>query len=160
MSALPLSPKHVLLMIAALLLSCGPESSMVEDGPFVPGGGTVRLAAVDDCAGGQASLASTGGDTGEDKLLATVEQDGTVRFVHSGAVFNCCMERVDLQLYSWGSILRVVETERCPEPCRCTCAYTVHGEITDLEPGWYTLEICADSVGRDVLSAVRFRIQG
>ena len=137
--------------------SCQNDPATVSDQPFLPGGGTVRLAGLGDCAGSPGSALAGEAASG---LTATVRDDGTVSFVHNGAVFNCCMDSVGLEMYSWGSILRVLEREHCAEPCRCTCEYSVHGELGDLEPGYYTLEVCVDSLGIDVLCSVQFQIGG
>jgi hypothetical protein len=150
------------LWVSALVLlafganSCGSDPATATDHPFEAGGGTVRLAALGDCTGPGAMLA---GESNAN-LVANVGSDGMVSFVHSGAVFNCCMDSVGLEMYSWGGILRVLEKQHCAEPCRCTCSYTVHGEIGDLAPGYYTLEVCGDSLGMDVLCSVQFQVEG
>ena len=77
-----------------------------------------------------------------DQLQATVGADGKVSFTHTGALFNCCMDSVTLEIEVLGSVIRVVEVEQCPNPCFCTCEYTIYGEIVNLDPGSYTIEIC------------------
>lgn len=149
---MPSALKIFLLVSLALLVACQQNSTSV-DHPFEPGGGNVRLAALGDCLGSSPALA--GGS--EDKLLATVS-GRAVSFVHSGAVFNCCLDSLKLEMYSRGEILRVLELQHCDQPCDCSCEYAVHGEIDDLDPGYYTLEICADSLARQVLCSVSFRI--
>ncbi len=139
---MPSALKIFLLVSLALLVACQQNSTSV-DHPFEPGGGNVRLAAL---AGGS-----------EDKLLATVS-GRAVSFVHSGAVFNCCLDSLKLEMYSRGGILRVLELQHCDQPCDCSCEYAVHGEVDDLDPGYYTLEICADSLARQALCSVSFRI--
>ncbi len=144
--------KIIYLFPLILLVACQ-QNSASADHPFLPGGGDIRLAALGDCMGSSTSLA----DGSQDKLLATVD-GGSVSFIHSGAVFNCCMDSLELEMYSWGGILRVLELPYCDQPCDCTCEYEVHGEIAELDPGFYTLEICTDSLARQVLCSVSFRI--
>ena len=141
------------IAVFLLLMACGKDPVATEH-PFVPGGGSITLAGLDDCLGNTV-LAETLEDN--DKLQATVN-GGSVAFVHSGAVLNCCLDSLGLEMYSWGSILRIVEHQHCDDPCDCTCEYTVYGEIGDLDPGYYSLEICSDSLAQDVLCAVSFRI--
>jgi hypothetical protein len=144
---------RIFLLIPLVMLAACQQNSASADHPFLPGGGNLRLAALGDCMGSSTALAADG----QDKLLATVS-GSTVSFVHSGAVFNCCLDSLDLEMYFWGGILRVLELPYCDQPCDCTCDYTVHGEIDELDPGFYTLEICADSLARQVLCSVSFRI--
>ena len=144
-------------LFALAAVSCQENPAAVSDQPFEAGGGTVRLAGLGDCTRPSTSILA---DEMEANLKASVSENGTVSFEHSGAVFNCCMDSVGLEMYSWGSILRVVEREFCAEPCRCICGYKIHGEISDLEPGYYTLEICEDSLATDALCSVQFKIGG
>ena len=145
------------LILLVLSISCRDNPAAIGDQPFEPGGGTVRLAGLSDCAGTPGIALA---EEITNNLMATVSEDGTVSFVHSGAMFNCCLDSVGLEMYSWGGILRILEIQHCERPCRCTCGYSVHGEISNLEPGYYTLEICGDSLGSDAQCSVQFRIAG
>ena len=79
--------------------------------------------------------------------------DGTVSFTHSNAVYNCCLDRIDLSLTSSGNTLRVIEQEVVTNACRCVCSYEVQGEITDLEAGTYTVEVVSAADESTVLSS-------
>jgi hypothetical protein len=143
----------IYLLIPLVIVAACQQSSTGGEQPFLPGGGNIRLVALGDCMGSSTALAADS----QDKLLATVS-GGTVSFVHTAAVFNCCLDSLNLEMFSWGGILRVLELPYCDQPCDCTCDYVVHGEITELEPGFYTLEICTDSLAHQALCSVSFRI--
>ena len=73
--------------------------------------------------------------------LEAVVADGKVTFTHSGATYNCCLDSIGLEMEREGLLFRILETEYAPEPCLCTCDYTVDGEIVDLTAGDYTIEV-------------------
>jgi len=81
-----------------------------------------------------------------------------VSFTHTNALFNCCKDSLSLNMAVKGTVVRVAEIEHCTAPCKCICGFTVYGEIIDLEPGWYTLEICPDITGEQVLCSVAFTV--
>ncbi|HUU29416.1 MAG TPA: DUF3160 domain-containing protein [archaeon] len=100
-------------------------------------GPSVRLAALGGCG--------TSGERSpsEEKDGLKLELDGNIlSFTHSAATYNCCMDSLTLSIGLIGdNLIRVIETEHTLEPCRCICDYTVFGEITNLGPGNYRIEV-------------------
>ncbi len=104
---------------------------------------SVALSGLSDCRSEVTDLAAEG----REDELAVSAQGGRVRFPHRGGVFNCCLDSVSLQLYKYGSILRVVEPPHESQPCRCNCNYELQGELLDLESGKYWLEVAPSPEG-------------
>ncbi|MCE5270251.1 hypothetical protein LLH00_03110 [bacterium] len=104
---------------------------------------SVALSGLSECRREVTDLAAEGR---EDELSVSV-QEGKVRFTHRGALFNCCLDSVSLQLCKYGSILRVVETPHVNQPCRCNCTFDVQGELLELESGQYWLEVAPSPDG-------------
>ena len=135
--------------------SCDNNSGIVKP-PFNGGeNASVRLSALGDCQNEQGTtLANV---ERHDELQATV-QDGKVSFIHSKALYNCCMDSVSLDIEANGEIIRVVETEHCTNPCFCICEYAIYGEILDLEPGSYTIQIFSEPNSEEMLCSVTVNI--
>ena len=144
-----------LVWIAAVIMSCGKETALI-DPPFNGGeNASVRLSGLGECENQQSTtLAAT---ERNDELQAVV-QDGKVSFTHSRALYNCCLDSVSLDIEADGDMIRVVESEHCGEPCFCTCEYAVSGEILDLEPGSYTIQIFDETNAEEVLCYVGVEI--
>ena len=51
--------------------------------------------------------------------------DGVLTVTHVNGVFNCCVERIDVEVALAGGVLSLTETEYAPEPCDCICPYDV-----------------------------------
>ncbi|HUU29415.1 MAG TPA: hypothetical protein VM123_16555 [archaeon] len=130
----------------ALIISAACGANHTNLTPFPPQAApTLRLSGLGGCDYNDGlNLASVRND----KLVCTVE-NGRVSFIHSNAVYNCCMDKVSFEMAVEGSVVRVVEKEHTSNPCLCVCAFTIHGEITDLAPGTYTVEICPDLTGKN-----------
>jgi len=144
-----------LVWIAAVFTSCGKDSAFV-DPPFDGGeNASVRLSGLGDCENQQSTtLADT---ERNDELQATV-QDGKVSFTHSRALYNCCLDSISLDIEADGDLIRVLESENCSEPCFCICEYTVSGEILDLEPGSYTIQVFDEANAEEVLCSMGVQI--
>ncbi|NLH50290.1 MAG: hypothetical protein GX444_17050 [Myxococcales bacterium] len=67
-------------------------------------------------------------------------EGGILTVTHVNAVFNCCLERVDVTLEISGNVIRLDEVEYTPEPCWCECPFDVATRIAGLAPGTYTVE--------------------
>lgn len=144
-----------LVLGGIVFAGCENNSSIIN--PSSNGGenAAVRLSALGDCENPQyTTLAASDRN---DELIATVE-DGKVSFIHSGALFNCCMDSVSLEMETRGNVIRVVETEHTGQPCFCVCEYMIYGEILDLEPGTYTLEICPLMDSEEIFCSVEVLI--
>jgi hypothetical protein len=146
----------VALVLGGIVFAgCENNSSIIN--PSSNGGenAAVRLSALGDCENPQYTTLT--GSLGNDELIATVEH-GKVSFIHSGALFNCCMDSVSLEMETRGNVIRVVETEHTGQPCFCVCEYMIYGEILDLEPGTYTLEICPSMDSEEIFCSVEVLI--
>ena len=77
----------------------------------------------------------------DDEIVYTVEA-GTLTVVHQGATYNCCLEDIAIALDAVGNELSLMELEVVPDPCRCLCCFDIETEITDIDPGTYTMEFC------------------
>ncbi len=134
---------------------CENNSSLI-DPPFNGGeNAALRLSALGECENPVGTTLAGSGRN--DELIATVE-DGKVSFIHSGALFDCCMDSVTLDLETEGNVIRVVETEHTEQPCFCECEYSVYGEVLDLEPGSYTLEISPSKDSEEIFCSVEVSI--
>ncbi|MFC1537621.1 DUF3160 domain-containing protein [Gemmatimonadota bacterium] len=119
-------------LLDMLLLLC--ESSQDSTSP------EVLLSALGECTSGSEKDPDTRSAYGSDELEIEVGES-TLRFTHRNAVFNCCMDSVGLALERDKQVIRVLETEHTALACRCICEFTVYGEIVDLSPGEYTVEV-------------------
>ena len=139
----------------AAFTSCDNNSAIVEP-PFNGGeNASVRLSALGDCQNEQGTTLAN--IERHDELQATV-QDGKVSFTHTRALYNCCMDSISLDIEANGEIIRVVETEHCKSPCFCICEYAVYGEILDLEPDSYTIQIFSELNSEEMLCSVMVKI--
>ncbi len=116
---------------------------------------SVALSGMSGCRGEVMDLASA---SREDELAVTL-QGGQVRFIHRGAVFNCCLDSVSLELRKYEDVLRVVETAHVNQPCRCQCTFELQGEIADLESGEYWLEVASRAEGNCAFCRVRISVR-
>ena len=146
----------VALVLGGIVFAgCENNSSIIN--PSSNGGenAAVRLSALGDCENPRGTTLAD--SSRNDQLVATVE-DGKVSFIHSGALFNCCMDSVSLGMETSGNVVRIVETENTGQPCKCICEYMVYGEILNLEPGTYTLEICHSMDSDEIICSVEVSI--
>ncbi len=60
---------------------------------------------------------------------------------HYNAEYNCCLERVDVEMQVEGTQIRLYETEYVPIYCYCLCPYNVFSDISPLVPGEYTVSV-------------------
>ena len=153
--------KFLIALVLGGIVFAGCENNSSIINPSSNGGenAAVRLSALGDCENPQyTTLADLlAASDRNDELIATVE-DGKVSFIHSGALFNCCMDSVSLEMETRGNVIRVVETEHTGQPCFCVCEYMIYGEILDLEPGTYTLEICPSMDSEEIICSVEVLI--
>ena len=66
-------------------------------------------------------------------------KDGAI-LLEQDLVYTCCA-RIELRLEAGDNRLRIVESNR-GDVCRCMCGYRVHGQISDLAPGEYVVQVC------------------
>ena len=144
-----------LVLGGIVFAGCENNSSIINPSFNAGENATVRLSALGGCENPQSKTLA--GSDRNDQLLATVE-DGKVSFIHSGALFNCCMDSVSLGMETSGNVVRIVETENTGQPCKCICEYMVYGEILNLEPGTYTLEICPSMDSDEIFCSVELSV--
>ena len=145
-----------IVLAVAAFISCDNNSGIVNP-PFNGGeNASVRLSALGECQNEQDGTTLANIER-HDELQATV-QDGKVSFTHTRALYNCCMDSISLDIEAESEIIRVVETEHCESPCFCTCEYSVYGEILDLEPGSYTIQIFSEQNIEEMLCSVTVNI--
>jgi|GEM_PF-2016161 len=60
---------------------------------------------------------------------------------HIDAVYNCCVEDIDVLIKISGNVVDLYEKEVLKTPCRCLCPYDITTEIGGLAPGTYTVRI-------------------
>ena len=87
--------------------------------------------------------------------LKVVIQPGRLSFIHQGATMNTCLDSVGLALECERHLLRVMETEHTARKCPSLCDYTVYGEIVNLPPDTYTIEVRNTAEPKSLLCAVR-----
>jgi len=71
-----------------------------------------------------------------------VEVIGNTLWVyHIDAVYNCCIEDIDVTVRVEGNVVDLLETEILQAPCDCVCPYDIATQVTNLSPGIYTVRI-------------------
>lgn len=68
-------------------------------------------------------------------------EDGVLTVFHTNVEYNCCLERVDVEMEISNFVIDLYETEIAPNPCDCLCLYDVVTQIAGLESGNYTVNI-------------------
>lgn len=69
-------------------------------------------------------------------------EDGILTVVHVNAYYNCCIDRIDVQMQLENFTIDLYETEIVPMPCDCLCYFDVTTQIAALESGTsYTVNI-------------------
>ena len=146
-----------LVLGGIVFAGCENNSSIIN--PSSNGGenAAVRLSALGECENPRYRYTTLAASDRNDELIATVEH-GKVSFIHSGALFNCCIDSISLEMETRGNVIRVVETENTDAPCFCVCEYMIYGEVLDLEPGTYTLEICPAMDSEEIFCSVEVSI--
>lgn len=77
----------------------------------------------------------------EPKYLEVFWENDCIVARHYNAEYNCCLERVDVEMQVEGSQIRLYETEYVPIYCYCLCPYNVFSDISPLVPGEYTVSV-------------------
>ena len=73
-------------------------------------------------------------------MVASVEGN-TIRVTHKNALYNCCLDDVEVELVTRGTVLELIETEILTYPCYCRCGYDVDSEIAPVGSGVYILRV-------------------
>lgn len=81
------------------------------------------------------------GECGEDVIELTAAPQ-TLQVAHLNALYNCCVEEIQISLNVEGTTLHFTEVDDTPYPCWCECCFTPGATATGLIPGLYTVEFC------------------
>ena len=73
--------------------------------------------------------------------LAFDFQSGVLTVHHVNGVFNCCIERIDVDVSLQGATLSLYEQQYAPQPCDCICPYDVDTDISGLADATYTVDV-------------------
>jgi hypothetical protein len=77
-----------------------------------------------------------------DSEVFQVEIMGNTLWVyHIDAVYNCCIEDIEVAVTVDDYVISLLETEILEVPCDCICPYDITTRVTNLVPGVYTLRI-------------------
>ncbi len=81
----------------------------------------------------------------EERFEASYDpQSKTLTAAHYNAVFNCCIEKIDVELKTDGFVLSLYEKEIAETPCNCICPYNVVSTIDGLADGEYEVKFYAN----------------
>jgi len=80
----------------------------------------------------------------EEEFLTDVE-NGVLTLTHKNAIYNCCIEDIDVSVKIEGEEVHLYETEILEIPCDCICPYDITTRINSLGPGVYTIYFWNDS---------------
>ena len=127
-----------LALAAVSHLGCGADDGLRRPGEAV----MVEHTAGDSCLGGTATETAAGDLLEEDGPEVLVKVDGLRIFVvHKNAIFNCCLDSIEVGFSQEEWLLTLKETEVVTKACRCLCAFEVTAAIEVSAPGVYVLEI-------------------
>jgi len=68
-------------------------------------------------------------------------EDGILTVIHTNVEYNCCLDRVDVQMQLENFVIDLYETEVVSAPCDCLCHYDITTHIANLESGTYAVNI-------------------
>ena len=60
---------------------------------------------------------------------------------HIDAVYNCCIKEIEVSVTVSDHVIDLYETEILEAPCDCLCPYDITTEISNLDPGTYSVQI-------------------
>ena len=73
---------------------------------------------------------------------------GTLQVHHRGAIFNCCLSSLALNLRIEGETLYLIESAVLEgRGCYCMCSYDLDASISGLPSGWYPVAVILESTG-------------
>lgn len=83
---------------------------------------------------------------GEDERFEAAynSETKTLGAAHYNAVFNCCIQTIDVELKTEEFVLSLYEKEIAETPCNCICPYNVVSTIDGLADGEYTVKFYAN----------------
>jgi len=128
----------ILIVISVLYLQCDNKSTV-----FTPvGEAQLTNCSHSDCLGESVSgsLTDLMSDPAEVEILV---KGSEITITHKNAMFNCCLDHIQVVLTQQKFLLKLTETESVTKPCLCTCPFEVQATIKVPTPGIYTLEIWA-----------------
>jgi len=70
--------------------------------------------------------------------------------VHHDAVYNCCIDDIQIDVSVVKKTIRIVENEVWTMPCYCYCYFKTSVEIHHLKPGEYTVEVWSRWMGGEM----------
>lgn len=73
------------------------------------------------------------------------KDDGYVYVTHANVLFNCCSEKVNVDVSLQGNNIIVTETET-DSSCNCICPFDVSFELGKLVPGQYSVKIMTNGL--------------
>ncbi len=68
---------------------------------------------------------------------------------HIDAVYNCCIDTIDIQVSIQNNVITVYESEVYTQPCYCFCYFPTSVTITGVAPGNYTVEVWSNWMDGD-----------
>lgn len=86
---------------------------------------------------------STIDSTSPDQDCIEYEYDGESLLLikHINAGFNCCPDSILADITIVDNLITIEEKESLSNPCHCLCLFDLDLEITNLEPGEYTIRV-------------------
>jgi len=82
-------------------------------------------------------------DKGEelsDEMIVKINGNN-ITVIHQNAVYNCCIDKIEVTLSISGNILKLIEKEIVGMPCACVCTFDIESVINNLSKGDYIIQI-------------------
>lgn len=129
-----------MLLIVIWAVSCAKNN---ENNGSVSG----ALVSHSECKNGEKNSLATGpADTLSCVEYEYLAENKTLRISHLNAGFNCCPGELSCEADIINHELKITESEEEPG-CNCMCLFDLEIEITDLEPGIYSLRLIEPYIG-------------
>jgi hypothetical protein len=155
----------LVLFVVAVGFGCdaGPRTEPAgADLSTLPGGPQPQIqnVAISDCLLGsrtQVDEVSTDPDEappqpsecGEEQIELSI-RTSTLEMLHRNAIYNCCLDDIEIDLSVEGTVIRLTEQEVLANGgCRCLCCYDVQATVVGLAPGRYTVGFCWAAGGQE-----------
>ncbi|NIS17802.1 MAG: hypothetical protein GWN00_09070 [Aliifodinibius sp.] len=101
-----------------------------------------NLKSFSECGGFENFDGDNGNDTASCAIW-TYNESGTLKIIHTNAVFNCCVQELlaEYNIDVAGGLITIAEDEVLENGgCDCICPYDFEHDIYNLPPGEYTIK--------------------
>lgn len=134
----------LVLSLALLVLGCsGDNPKTTKPTPPGPSG---TLVSYTGCKQFPPAALASGTIQDQDCLVYRYDGQGVLELDHINAGFNCCPGSITAVITIEDNVITITESEEGAY-CDCNCLFDVGYEITELDPGEYTIHVIEPYVG-------------